>query len=442
MAIGADEAAQTDPDTLPVVPDSGVPRDTTPTWEVELLISGVAVFAMLQLTGWLNDLLFKLLPRFGEAMHEPLRIMYVYTESAAVILAITFALHLMLRARWIALVGMHSVFPEGIRWERLRSGPVQKALDMQRLGSPAALIERADNRATVVFAIGVQLASTLLLISVLVGALFALTWAGARLLGLDPDPGQLFVRCALGLLLPFALLPAIDRYLGSRLRSGSVAHRLLTWVFRLLAAIGLSQNASVIALASSHGGRRRVGLAIALMTMLITSGVLAGIFGQSHPRYLGAYALFPHADDIPTRTLDNAHYGNRRDPAHDATAAYVQDAVATGPYLRLAVPYVPGRDDRAMQSACPAAVEKAGDARAGALLDCLQRLHAVRLDGRPLPGVHYDAGTDPRGDRPLLLAMIDIRALPPGRHELAVAQPVDPGDKDADDGWERIAFWR
>ena len=39
-----------------------LPRRTTPTWEVELLISGVAVFAMLQLPGWLDDRLFALLP--------------------------------------------------------------------------------------------------------------------------------------------------------------------------------------------------------------------------------------------------------------------------------------------------------------------------------------------------------------------------------------------
>jgi hypothetical protein len=31
-----------------------LPKHTTPTWEVELLISGVAVFAMMQLPGWMT----------------------------------------------------------------------------------------------------------------------------------------------------------------------------------------------------------------------------------------------------------------------------------------------------------------------------------------------------------------------------------------------------
>ncbi len=51
-------------DTPAPAPDRDqLPQHTTPTWEVELLISGVAVFAMLQLPGWLDNQLFALMPR-------------------------------------------------------------------------------------------------------------------------------------------------------------------------------------------------------------------------------------------------------------------------------------------------------------------------------------------------------------------------------------------
>lgn len=95
--------ATADPDKLP--------RHTTPTWEVELLISGLAVFAMLQLPSWLGDRFLALLPRFDSNWAGALNIVYMYLAVAAVILAVTFALHLLLRAHWIALVGMHSVYP-------------------------------------------------------------------------------------------------------------------------------------------------------------------------------------------------------------------------------------------------------------------------------------------------------------------------------------------
>ena len=136
-----------------------LPRHTTPTWEVELLISGVAVFAMLQLPGWLDDRFFALRPRFGQGWELPLFLTYVYLKSAAVILSITFALHLLLRAQWIAQVGMHSVFPAGIQWDRMRIGPVQREVEQTRYGNADIAIDRADNRATIVFAYGVMLAT-------------------------------------------------------------------------------------------------------------------------------------------------------------------------------------------------------------------------------------------------------------------------------------------
>ena len=106
-------------------------RRTTPTWEVELLISGVAVFAMLQLPGWLDDGIFALEPRLGEDWRQILILGYIYAKSAAMILATTFVLHLLLRARWIALVGMHSVYPEGILLDKLRLGPIQQKIERE-----------------------------------------------------------------------------------------------------------------------------------------------------------------------------------------------------------------------------------------------------------------------------------------------------------------------
>ena len=107
--------------------------------------------------------------------------------------------------------------------------------------------------------------------------------------------------------------------------------------------------------------------------------------------------------------------------------------VASSAYLKLVVPYRPGVDDDA--AAC---ARGHGAQRAAALLDCLQQRHAVQLDGASLPALRYDIGSDPRTDRPALVAMIDVRALPPGRHVLRIARPAsDPAAAHAE-----IAFWR
>ena len=67
-------------------PVDQLPKHTTPTREVELLISGVAVFAMLQLPGWLNDRLMFLLPRLEDSWRASLIFVSYYSMGAAVIL--------------------------------------------------------------------------------------------------------------------------------------------------------------------------------------------------------------------------------------------------------------------------------------------------------------------------------------------------------------------
>ena len=68
------------------------------------------------------------------------------------LLALTFSAHLLLRAHWIAAVGMHSIYPDGVRWDRLRIGPVQRAVEQARAGDHAALIDTGETEATTAFA--------------------------------------------------------------------------------------------------------------------------------------------------------------------------------------------------------------------------------------------------------------------------------------------------
>ena len=61
-----------------------------------------------------------------------------------------------------------------------RIGPLARDIEQRRYGSAEASIERADNRATVVFAIGVMLASSLLLLGT--GALGFVSFAKRKFL--------------------------------------------------------------------------------------------------------------------------------------------------------------------------------------------------------------------------------------------------------------------
>ncbi|MCI4567227.1 hypothetical protein [Lysobacter sp. CFH 32150] len=452
-------AVMTRPDELPdgytAIPQR-LPRNTTPTWEVELLISGVAVFAMLQLPGWLDDAWFALEPRLGMIWFEPLLFVYFYAKSAAVMLAATFVIHLLLRARWIALVGMDSVYPDGILWERLRIGPVQREVEQRLHDGTATAIERADNLATTVFAAGVTMATLMLSVSLLLAATFTTVQLVGSRFGFDIDFKLVLALCSLVVLIPFLLSRQLDHLYGARLRPGSLPHRTLAATLRGFARVGLGRTSNMaMALLTSHGGERRVVLLTMCIIAAATWAVIWNYETLREPNTLGNYALFPSLQADSSRTLAPAHYDEFRNPARDGAVPYIQSATVVGPYLRLVVPYQPKRDDAALRRDCPAILALKKTERSAATLDCLQRLHPVSIDGKPV-ALQYDLSSDSRTDRPALLAMIDVRSLAQGRHELLVARQPTADEQEEIDKNEaktgsskpgnptsyRIPFWR
>jgi len=83
-------------------------RRTTPTWELELLISGATVFGLMQLPDPLNRALIILMNGNEEAIVELVRTVSIYLQFSVITLIVTFILHLLTRAYWVALVGMYS----------------------------------------------------------------------------------------------------------------------------------------------------------------------------------------------------------------------------------------------------------------------------------------------------------------------------------------------
>lgn len=429
----------------PVEDPRHLSRRTTPTWEVELLISGVAVFAMLQLPGWLDDRMSALAPRLGDEWLAVLRLAYFYVKSAAVVLATTFALHLLLRAQWIALVGTHSVYPKGVRLDRLQMGPIQRAIEEARPDSTTDAIERADNRASIVFAIGVSVALIFGTICIGICGTLLIATAATRMMGWDVDP--LITMCVVfGIfMVPFGIASWLDHQFGARLRADHWVRRLIDAQIRFYTRIGMGRrNNHVVAILTSNGGERKMmAVLVGVMLAAIIGVVVADLLARDGNRF-GSYGQFPDSDTLAIRP---AHYDDQRDPASEKLVPFVQSAVITDPYLRLVVPYRPNRDEAAMRLACATRTQGlAGEALAAARLACLQDLHPVTLDGKPLKDLRFEIASDPRTDRPALLAMIDVRTLAPGRHELRIARPPrgdrKPGKDDEDPGFDTIPFWR
>lgn len=367
------------------------------------------------------------------------------------------------------------MFPDGVRWQRLNMGPVLREFNERRLGSAADAIERADNRATIVFAMGVMLGSKLVVISIIAGVGFVIIAALGSIFGVHFDLPAVFTVIFVLVLVPFLIAKAYDQrgtrqpriqrilmriftfvhlpHLAERMRERWVSTRrpdspakrgILLRVFSASWNIGIGRNSYAWMLLTSQIGEFRTLLVIWFIFVPVT--IIGGInvFVLRSSEWIGNYALFPHIAN-GSNAINAAYYDDQRNVVRSEATPYIQSAVVTDPFIKLVVPYQPNRDAAAMKRLCASALRMDdAHARAQNTLDCLGTLHAVTLDGVPARNLRYDVGSDIRNGQPALVAMIDVRALAAGRHELIVQRAPSARNRDGDEAITQyvIPFWR
>jgi hypothetical protein len=438
---------------------TSVPRDTTPTWQAELLLSGGIVFALLQVPGQLDEWFHWYRPRLDEAWTQFAIYLYLYARVAVLAMVVSFVAHLGLRVLWVALVGLDSVYPQGIRWEGTRYGPVSRRLaeaDVMPLRTAAS---RVDNLSTLVFVTGALVASMSLTVLALTIGLLAASQMLAHAASIDDYEYVLLGLLALAILPPL-LAWAIDRGYGRHIAPGTRLDRFvgtLHWSQRLAQPIRELRQMLVV-LTSNLGHRRGsfVVLGVFYVLMAVTFFDLRHALGQLH---LDGYTHV--ARDDGARTMVAEHYrSQRRGNARYSLAPSIAAPVVDGDWLELFVPFRTMAHPHAIAANCPgvgaepvdgsddlfdASAIAAEDARRRAVLDCIARLHPLAIDGQPLAGITWDFHTEPVGELAGMLAMIDVRGLPPGRHELSIArldtrEPGEMASTSPPPPW-RIVFW-
>ncbi len=423
-----------------------VPSRTTPTWEVELLISGAVVFSLFSLRAPLDGVMARWVPQLPEYLAQALMFCLMYGKVALYTLIIAFVLHIAARAQWVALVGVYSVYPNGPRWENLSGGPIARALSRARHGDIAAAIERADNRSSLIFGYGIlaaQFALVILLLSVLaVPALAAIrAFGGSR----ENLLTALFMAT---IVTPPLLLWASDKWLAPRLAPEHPIHRLTERLLRLMSNLSMGIMQPLMALITTNVGGRRgpwlLVLALYSVIALAAFDITGGMNDYAMLRGAGLPGLERDAGVHPS------HYASLRGEVwRHRLAPYIEAEIATAPYLKVMLPYSPANHDALLDERCPApsAVVQDDDARHAAQRDagarrvqCFGEQFALALDGAPLAGLRFERTRDAGNGLDAAMTMIDLRELPAGRHELTAAHWGER--KEAESPPHRIPFWR
>ena len=139
------------------IPNSSKPkwlrRLERESWQAELVISGASIFGSLQLPALMDQLEYYMLLNFERFSLELWLLVVLYLRLVALGLIIVFLFHFIIRALWIGLVGLNSVFPGGIRTTKRFSLDFQGKLKKD-YGDVDGLIMRLDQLGSAVFGIG------------------------------------------------------------------------------------------------------------------------------------------------------------------------------------------------------------------------------------------------------------------------------------------------
>ncbi len=422
---------------------------------MELLVSGAVVFGLVKLP----PIVAPAFDRFGDGLEGrmllPVTAAQSYVLFVIYVLAGTFLLHLMLRAYWIGLLGLESVFEHGIRWDKAKLGPVTIRTCRERLGSLARSIDRTDDLCSLLFSFGFLIVATFVYsIGLMIVALaFAVT--SSRLV-FDGAHTTAIFWSVLGLLVAMQMVPSLlDRHLGARLAPEGAPYRILTRLVTVgykvspLPWIGTTQ----LTLGTNLSSTRVATIIVVVSVTLGVSHVATTLVERGRLRF-DDLRYFPL--DLHAQGIDPSHYRDRPDSQRtDLDMPSIQSRLVSDPYLQLLVTYLPRRHNSLIRERCPelAPLRRGGlELGAGehpdiqavhAAATCLGDLFSVQLDGDELTDLTWDFTREPGSGLPAVLAIIPVAALQSGRHELEVVLPRRAPRAD-DPGSEHhlIPFWR
>lgn len=417
-------------------------RDRTD--ELELMISGLAMVALFSAPGWLIERYESMHPLLPMWMLSAAAMALPMTVLACYVMAGLFALHLGMRACWVGLIGLKAAFPEGIRWARaVGVGPLSRERLQSSLPGPDASIERADRRASALFAVITLSGLVLFWLGLLATGAFMLgAWVGNRI---GDTNGA--INIAVGWMVNVLLGGVIGSWLlDAVLARWFPALQRQKW-FRLLAR-GFALVVSVYFPPRLTGSLRltlQTNTRPWLFLVLFVSGIVTlpllatrqfqASFGFDR---FGTHSLL-HARDIADGHR-SVHYESERVERDRARGVpMIPSAVVESAWLPLFLPFLPIRDDPVVLQRCPSrerdegglfrvlAVDDAAvSARARSTAECLSQLWEVRLNGSVValvaatPAERADLGF--RG----LSGLIDLRGQAPGPQDLEVIYRPQP----------------
>lgn len=323
---------------------------TDKSWNLELVISGAAIFMATYLPGAVDELLRLSLENLVvEENYNNIALpllAFSFMKVVAWILIGTFIVHFILRAFWAGLVGLHTVYEQGIIYEKLPYQTDFTRQEMQqRYGTLADYIKRLDRMANQVFALAFFIA----LMSIGVGLAYLVFFSAFYIIPLvvGQPYGDWIGNAIVVVIGCFAMMPMLVQFMvrSKKLSEKVWAQKLMAWTMKNAGTILMpfvSRPMTYLNLTfSSNTSKPRMILATLLVTTVIMSAVLTTFYNiVAHLKGVQTYTTRQYfATGRNEYALTGGLYDNMRAPEERLPPVSLPNEVVEGPFLRVFIDY-------------------------------------------------------------------------------------------------------
>lgn len=397
-------------------------------WQLELIISGFAIFLLLGAYEPLQNLAYQIeLIQVGDNFYKILEVPYGLLSIAWYILVLNLIIHVLLRGLWISTIGLRYVSGD-IDFDSLKFHPKFDNFLRRRIISFDIYIERLEKVCSIIFAF------TFLIIFILITG--GLTFGAFIIMGLSID----WINNHFGdnAVIPFAFLLlfflfglalyAIDFItLGWLKRTKRIA-RFYYPIYRFCSFITLSfiYRPLYYNLIDNKFGRW-VGFLI--IPYLITLIIISSLTIRSH-------AFLPNSRY--QQTLRTSAYDDTSIAKNQFTyGASIPSKYVKNGFIELYLPYNPAQDDEVIRMICPdlkpaktgtgfkgffidSGDEERARMNADSALICNTQRHQVFINDSLFTDLKYRFYRHPTRQNVGLITFLDVNYLPRGEHNLEI----------------------
>jgi hypothetical protein len=395
-------------------------------WQAELVISGLVITGLFQLPDLFIKWAETSVIQSGEMEFMFLKFACLLFLVGIDMLIVFFGIHLLFRGIWIALLGLNSVFPDGINVESTQGLGKKYWLKMkEKYPDLTAYTVELDARCSLLFSSATVIIIMVSSFSIIILAFYQLI---RFLTSFFPVIADNIIPIGIGAYLLLLLVSLVPWYLGKKYPDNKRVEKFITGygnTMGVLYSLYIFRKPVGYINSIQSSNNKSKYLMVGIMAVSAIMGFVGG--RQISKSYafndfeVGAYFSF---NNKPYQLMD-FNYENLMDKEAHVYTPFIQSDIVTDDFLKIFIPTI-ARETERMTFKEYSLVErfKMTDAqrekRSKDELEVYKQFNRIYLNDVEYPNLDYQFYTHPQASERGLLVYVPTDSLPNGRNILEI----------------------